>query len=96
MFKELTLQNIWESEMPVENGSTFKFKSTLWWPTLVEGLKIILPANVNEEGNFSRPSAEAAAEIIFFLCFWEKTFISGPQPQKAVETNHARGEQALK
>jgi hypothetical protein len=26
----------------------------------------------------------------------EKTFISGPQPQKAVETNHARGEQALK
>jgi hypothetical protein len=38
MFKELTLQNIWESEMPVENGSTFKFKSTLWWPTLVEGL----------------------------------------------------------
>jgi hypothetical protein len=39
MFKELTLQNIGESEMPVENGSTFKFKSTLWWPTLVEGLK---------------------------------------------------------
>jgi hypothetical protein len=38
MFKELTLQNIWESEMPVENNSTFKFKSTLWWPTLVEGL----------------------------------------------------------
>jgi hypothetical protein len=26
----------------------------------------------------------------------KKTFISGPQPQKAVETNHARGEQALK
>ena len=41
MFKELTLQNIWESEMPVENGSTSKFKSTLWWPTLVEGLKPI-------------------------------------------------------
>ena len=39
MFKELTLQNIWESVIPVENGSTFKTKSTLWWPVLVEGLK---------------------------------------------------------
>jgi hypothetical protein len=39
MFKELTLQNIWESEMPVENGSTFKFKLTLWWPTLVDELR---------------------------------------------------------
>ena len=38
MFKELTLQNIWESDMPLENGSTFKFKSTLWWPVLVDGL----------------------------------------------------------
>jgi hypothetical protein len=41
MFKELTLQNIWESVMPVENDSTFKFKSTQWWPTLVEGLSKI-------------------------------------------------------
>jgi len=30
MFKELTLQNIWKSEMPVENGRRFKLKSTLW------------------------------------------------------------------
>jgi hypothetical protein len=41
MFKEVTLQNIWESDMPVENGSTFKIKSTLWWPVLVEGLSLI-------------------------------------------------------
>ena len=38
MFKEVTLQNIWESDMPVETGSTFKIISTLWWPVLVEGL----------------------------------------------------------
>ena len=38
MFKELTLQNIWESVILVENGCTFKIKSTLWWPVLVEGL----------------------------------------------------------
>jgi hypothetical protein len=55
MFKELTLQNIWESDIPVENGSTFKIKSTLWWPVLVEGLSeikvdrylVTLPARVN-------------------------------------------------
>ena len=41
MFKELTLQNIWESVMPVENDSTLKVKSTLWWPTLVEGLSTL-------------------------------------------------------
>jgi len=40
MFKELTLQNIWESDMPVENGRRFKFKSAVWGPTLVEGLNI--------------------------------------------------------
>jgi hypothetical protein len=39
MFKELLLQNIWESDIKVENGSTFKIKSTLRWPVLVEGLK---------------------------------------------------------
>ena len=38
MFKELTLQNIWESDMPVENGRRFKFKSAVWGPTPVEGL----------------------------------------------------------
>jgi hypothetical protein len=51
MFKELTLQNIWESVMPVENGSTFKIKSTLWWPTLVEGLKYEVKLRV-ENHNF--------------------------------------------
>ena len=40
MLKELILQNIWESDIPVENGSTFKIKSTLWWPVLVEGLSL--------------------------------------------------------
>jgi hypothetical protein len=39
MFKELTLQNIWESVMPVENDRRFKFKSAVWGPTLVEGLR---------------------------------------------------------
>ena len=39
MFKELTLQNIWKSDMPVENGRRFKFKSAVWGPTLVEGLR---------------------------------------------------------
>ena len=32
MFKELALQNIWESVIPVKIDSTFKIKSTLWWP----------------------------------------------------------------
>ena len=40
MFKEFTLQNIWESDMPVENGRRFKFKSAVWGPTLVEGLRV--------------------------------------------------------
>jgi hypothetical protein len=39
MFKEFTLQNIWKSDMPVENGRRFKFKSAVWGPTLVEGLR---------------------------------------------------------
>lgn len=39
MFKELTLQKIWESDIRVENGNTFKIKLTLWWPVLIEGLK---------------------------------------------------------
>jgi hypothetical protein len=47
MFKEVTLQNIWESDMPVENGSTFKIKSTLWWPVLVEGLKMKSPVQID-------------------------------------------------
>jgi hypothetical protein len=38
MFKELTLQNIWESVVPVEKNRRFKFKSAVWGPTLVEGL----------------------------------------------------------
>ena len=38
MSKGLTLQNIWESKIPVENGSTFKFKSTVWRSTRIEGL----------------------------------------------------------
>jgi hypothetical protein len=42
MFKELTLQNIWKSDMPVENGRRFKFKSAVWGPTLVEGLRASL------------------------------------------------------
>ena len=40
MFKELTLQNIWESDMPVENVRRLKFKSAVWGPTLVEGLLV--------------------------------------------------------
>ena len=40
MFKEFTLQNIWKSDMPVENGRRFKFKSAVWGPTLVEGLTL--------------------------------------------------------
>ena len=32
MFKEFTLQNIWKSDMPVENGRRFKFKSAVWGP----------------------------------------------------------------
>ena len=38
MSKGFTLQNIWESKIPVENGSTFKFKSTVWRSTRIEGL----------------------------------------------------------
>ena len=39
MSKGFTLQNIWESKIPVENGSTFKFKSTVWRSTRIEGLR---------------------------------------------------------
>jgi hypothetical protein len=48
MFKELTLQNIWKSVMSVENDSTLKFKSTLWWPTLVEGLTKLIKIHKNK------------------------------------------------
>jgi hypothetical protein len=57
MVKGSTLQNIWESKTRVENGSTFKFKSAVWGPTLVEGLNlftkyflkkiIFVPLNLN-------------------------------------------------
>jgi len=50
MFKELTLQNIWKSEMPVENGRRFKLKSTLWWPTLVEGLIKVIEKTTRSSG----------------------------------------------
>ena len=53
MFKELTLQKIWESVMPVENDSTLKFKSTLWWPVLVEGLNCKLDKLVSPFSWFS-------------------------------------------
>ena len=36
MFKVLTLQEIWESDVPVENDRCFKFKSTEKQPILTE------------------------------------------------------------
>ena len=59
MLKELILQNIWESDIPVENGSTFKIKSTLWWPVLVEGLRKVSEQQIPKMGENVYSESEA-------------------------------------